>query len=420
MPQLADQTPGDAIVVTGIGMVTPLGGSRETGWQALVSGKRACRQLTPDELEERGWPDGSRGEWPGALAVFSPDERGNGRVVGMALQAAGEAVADAAWNPAGDTLAAERTGCVIGTSKGDFFAASRQFQDLTPSGTPDLAAADWLACWPHAAATAVAQQFDARGPLLCPVAACATGLVSLIRGADLIRNGACDVVIAGSSDAALHPALQACYRRMGVLARGDQPVESRCRPFDRDRSGFIAGEGAAILVLERRSHAEARGARIDAEWLGACMAADPAGITQLDPGADGLTYCIRSVLRQAGTTAESVDYVGLHGTATVPNDRSETRAIRQALGPVADSVRCSSLKGSIGHLLGAAGSVETAATVLAMRDSVAPPTVNLDTADPECDLDYTPGNAATGEIRTALKLSLGFGGHVAAVLLGQP
>lgn len=150
------------------------------------------------------------------------------------------------------------------------------------------------------------------------------------------------------------------------------------------------------------------------------MAADPAGITHLDPGATGLTHCIRTALRLAALDAGSVDYVGLHGTATVPNDRSETRAIRQALGPAADQVRCSSQKGSIGHLLGAAGSVETATTVLAIRDGIAPPTVNLDATDPECDLDYTPRRASTGRIRTALKLSLGFGGHVAAVLLGEP
>ncbi|MFG0335032.1 MAG: beta-ketoacyl-[acyl-carrier-protein] synthase family protein [Maioricimonas sp. JB049] len=417
---MADQISGDTIVVTGIGLVTPLGGDRESSWRGLISGQRACRLLSTDELRERGWPAGSREEWPGAPAIFPPENYGNQRVVGMALQAAGEALADAAWNPACDAPAAERTACVIGTSKGDFFATSRQFLGMSASGASGATAAEWLSCWPHAAATAVARRFDARGPLLCPVAACATGLVSLIRGADLIRNGACDVVIAGSSDAALHPALQACYRRMGVLARGAFPVDRICRPFDRDRSGFIAGEGAAILVLERKSHADARGARIYATWLGACMAADPAGITHLDPGADGLTYCIRSVLRQSGMAVDSVDYVGLHGTATVPNDRSETRAIRQALGTAADAVRCSSLKGSIGHLLGAAGSVETAATVLAMRDSICPPTVNLDTADPACDLDYTPGRAGPGAIRTALKLSLGFGGHVAAVLLGRP
>lgn len=243
MPQVADQAPHDAIVVTGIGMVTPLGEDRESSWKRLVAGDRACRRLSHDELIERGWPTGSPEEWTGAPAHFPPQPRSADRVVGMALQATGEALTHAAWSPSASATTAERTGCVIGTSKGDFFATSQQFQAMSAPDSATAQDADWLTCWPHTAATSIAAAYDVRGPLLCPVAACATGLVSLIRGADLIRSGACDVVIAGSSDAALHPALQACYRRMGVLARSDHRSNAGAAPSTGTAADSLPAKG---------------------------------------------------------------------------------------------------------------------------------------------------------------------------------
>jgi len=241
----------------------------------------------------------------------------------------------------------------------------------------------------------------------------------LNRGFELVRDGHCDVVLAGSSDASLCTSVLASFHRLGVLARGFDDPATACRPFDRHRSGFVVGEGAAMLVLERLDRAVARGAPIYAEWIASGYAADVSGVTQLEEKPLGLIRLIHDVLRRAGLTASEIDYVNLHGTATQQNDLCETNALKQAFGTAAKSLRCSSLKGGVGHLLGAAGSVEVAATMLAMRDGVIPPTVNLTEPDSDCDLDYTPGSPRPQRIENALKLSLGFGGHLVAAIVRE-
>ena len=305
---------------------------------------------------------------------------------------------------------ADRCGCVIGTSKVGLRSFAREFRSMSDDSAS--ATNNWNQLWPDAAVRSVASQFDLRGPSLCPVAACATGLVSIIRGADLVRSGECDVVLAGSTDASLVPMVLGSFQRLGVMARGIDDPANACRPFDAQRSGFVIGEGAAVLVLERLEMAQARGASIYAEFVGGGMANDPSGITQVEPDGASLAWLIRDVLRRAKVSPQVIDYINLHGTATRANDVAETRAVRAAFGAHADRVLCSSLKGAIGHLLGAAGSVETAITLLALRDQVAPPTVNLETADPQCDLDYVAKSARPARLRNVMKLSLGFGGHL--------
>ncbi len=333
----------------------------------------------------------------------------------MALLAADEATRDAGLGPQaeGDSQSpfAERCGCVIGTSKVGLRSFARAMQAHI-KGTPP-SGLDWSLLWPDAAASVVAGCFGLRGPSLCPVAACATGLVSLIRGADLIRSDECDVVLAGSSDASLVPIVLGSFQRLGVLARGFDDPSRACRPFDAERSGFVIGEGAALLVLEEIEHAIARGASIYAEFVAGGLAADPSGLTQVEPDGASLAWLIQDVLRRADVSPSEIDYINLHGTATRANDVAETRAVRAAFGSAADRVLCSSQKGAIGHLLGAAGSVETAVTLLALRDQVAPPTVNLCTRDAQCDLDYVAATAQSARMRNVMKLSLGFGGHLA-------
>jgi 3-oxoacyl-[acyl-carrier-protein] synthase II len=270
---------------------------------------------------------------------------------------------------------------------------------------------------PNQPALAISHRFQLHGPCLCPVAACATGLVSLQRGYDLIGDGYCDVVLAGSSDASLLPIVLGSFKRLGVLSRNVDVPSAACRPFDRNRSGFVIGEGAAVFVLERWEDAVARGANIYAEWLAGGLAADATSLTGLDPSGEPLARLIGDVLRRGGVQPDEIDYINLHGTATEQNDVYETRAVKRAFGAAAPSVRCSSIKGAVGHLLGAAGSVEMAAMLLAVRDGIIPPTVNLTLPDPECDLDYTPQLAARQPVRTAMKLSLGFGGHLAAAVV---
>ena len=310
----------------------------------------------------------------------------------------------------------QRVGCVIGTSKGGIRSLAASLRDracaVGPAGVPHES------CWSNWPAARVASHWNLAGPCLCPVAACATGLMCVVRGLELIRDGYCEAVIVGSSDASLEGTVLASFRRMGVLARGFDGPATACRPYDRRRNGFLVGEGAAALVLERRSHALLRGARAYGELLAARCLSDPTGLTQLDDRAAALCRLIQLVLGQAERTSDELDYVNLHGTATRQNDLCETRALKAALGTAAERVSCSGLKGGLGHLLGAAGSVETAATLLAMRDSLVPPTVNLDEPDDQCDLDYTPVRPRRRCVQHALKVSLGFGGHLVAALFG--
>ena len=404
---MSDPTSGSAepanrrqVVVTGIGLVTPFGIGRELSWSAIRDGRSAVGGFELDD------PLGPRTRnWVGAAApsqVLTSVEP----VVTMAVTAAREAMTHA-----GLSDISEQGGCVIGTSKLGLRSFARAFGHV--ENVPHE-------YWPNMAARAVASEWKLRGPALCPVAACATGLVSLIRGADLIRSGECDVVLAGSSDASLVPIVLGSFQRLGVMARGFEEPSSACRPFDAERSGFVIGEGAAVLVLEDRDHAIARGATPITEFVAGGMASDPSGLTQIDPNGTSLAWLIRDVLRRANVSPTDIDAINLHGTATRTNDVAESRAVRAAFGAAADCIACSSQKGAIGHLLGAAGSVESAFAVLALRDQVVPPTINLRTPDPQCDLDYVPNESRSRRLRNVLKLSLGFGGHVAVGLFRSP
>ena len=395
-------------------MVTPCGADRETSWHGLLAGRSALRWLTPEEHQARDC-DLHRTRLAGAPAILpvDADQTFAFSMDVMARCAAREALEDADL-PAAD-LDRERTGVVVGTSKGSLGAWHRL---LSHPAQSDLQRTLWTAGCPNSPALCLTADYQLHGPALVPVAACATGLLSIWRGVQLIQDGYCDVVLAGSVDDSLSEILWASYRRLGVLARvKDEDPSRACRPFDRDRQGFLMGSGAGIVVLERWEQAAARGHQPYAEWLSGAMAADSTALTQVSADAAGLTHLIGNVLRAGDVEPRDVDYINLHGTGTRDNDRYETQGIRQALGSAAEGIPCSSLKGTIGHLLGGAGSVEFAAMLLAMRDGFVPPTANLTQPDPQCDLDYTPRLARPHTIRTALKLSLGFGGHLVAGLV---
>ena len=306
------------VVVTGVGLVTPLGTGREISWSAIRHGQSAVRCLEADDLNGEP-PRGVR--WLGASAPRECLSAANEPVVAMAQRAAREAMTHA-----GLSELSQWNGCVIGTSKLGLRSFSRfveQVSNLPGPCTIDERHPDWQVAnlphemlWPNAAARAVANEWNICGPVLCPVAACATGLVSLIRGADLIRSGECDVVLAGSSDASLVPIVLGSFQRLGVMARGFEEPSSACRPFDAERSGFVIGEGAAVLVLEDREHALARGATRLAEFVAGGMASDPSGLTQVDPHGTSLAWLIRDVLRRANVSAADIDAINLHGTAT--------------------------------------------------------------------------------------------------------
>ncbi|MDA1163499.1 MAG: beta-ketoacyl-[acyl-carrier-protein] synthase family protein [Planctomycetota bacterium] len=412
------------VLITGIGIISPLG-NREEFWQRLIAGETATRRLECTETERRFWPADAAGAPAVASKTLLSTLQESSRddlipllaepVIAHALAAALEAVSDAQLCVDG-----ERVGCVIGTSKGGVHTLQqlklkgRQDPNDLDSGStvpPDLW---WPMIAPGGAATAVSSLLEARGPLLTPVAACATGLASLVRAAELIETGQCDVVIAGSSDASLSPAIVASFRKLGVHSRQLDDPASAIRPFDRDRDGFLVGEGAGVFVLESGEHARRRGARPYAEWLAGGSVADTYAMTKLADNPEALCWLISDVLRRGNLQPGDIDYVSLHGTATRINDVCEMRAVNRAFGPARKTLSGSSIKGSIGHLLGAAGSVEFASMLLAMRDSILPPTNNLQSPEDEFEIDLVPRQARRRPAQHAMKLSLGFGGHLVA------
>ena len=343
-------------------------------------------------------------------------------LVELALTTAAESLADARLDA--QVLQQNQVGVVFGTSKGGLHTFSRLFESRRPIATHESpgrellesTSRDWLDVFPSQPASALRQLVGGYGPVLCPVMACATGLAACLRGAELIQSGDCDIVLAGSADVSLQPALLGSFRRLGVLSREAEFPEQACRPYDRNRSGFVIGEGAACLVLESLDSASARGVTGYAEWLGGRMLSDAHSLTQLDPQGTSLQRLLRDLY---AIRSQLPDYINLHGTGTATNDLIECQSIRAVFGDDCTRFDCSSLKGGLGHLLGAAGSVELAATALSLRDQVVPPTVNLVHQDPDCSLNLTPQAAISRQINQAWKLSMGFGGHLAGACLGK-
>lgn len=401
---------GDDVLITGIGCIGPLGKTRDEFWQRLLAGDRGVRPLSAEDLHRLEWPAGQPFDFVGAPAELAAEPDADEPVLCLARLAAAEAAAHAGLTR--DACDPCRAGCVVGTSKGGLTAFSRAFA----AQRRGAAASMWRHVPPNIAASRISVELGLKGPCLAPVAACATGLVCVLRGFDLIRSGVCDVVVAGSSDASLHPAVLASFRRMGVLASRFAEPAAACRPFNRDRNGFAVGEGAAMFVLERRSHAAARGANAIARVLGGSVLADPSGMISVDADGAALARAISDTLERCGVQPADVGHVNLHGTATRSNDAAEARALTSALGSHAKRVPCTALKGAIGHQLGAAGATELAATAFAVRSGRLPPTVNLTDPDPECELSLA--RVVRQVEGPGLKLSLGFGGHVAAALLG--
>ncbi|MFV0442190.1 MAG: beta-ketoacyl-[acyl-carrier-protein] synthase family protein [Planctomycetaceae bacterium] len=410
------------IAITGLGGVTPHADNVEASWTAILQGRRAVRLLSSEELG--GQIDASLSSnqsWSGAPAV-GIDRRPSAVWQGdPVLQMADRTVTESLRRArlTSTDIDPDRIGCVFGTSKGGLDTFQRLQREVTPTNEMATAAIGdfWSSVPPSAAAASLSAKWGWQGPSLAPVAACATGLVSLIRASALIRDGRCDVVVAGSSDASLQPALLASFRRLGVLASVKTDPGTACRPFDARRRGFVAGEGAAALVLERWDHAVARRVPILAEWVDGLQRADPHGLTLLPADPKDLVKLLVDLLRRTDMQPSDIDAVSLHGTGTRMNDAYEAAALRALCGRHADHLRCFALKGGIGHLLGAAGSVESLAAVCALRDQVLPPTVNCDWPAADCQIPVTGPVAENTPVRTILKLSLGFGGHLAAGLL---
>ena len=415
--------PSPAVVVTGIGLITGFNDldrgpgtrhRREVTWEALKAGRSAVRSLD--------WPR-SRDEprYFGCSAFGSGDSQHREVIHDLIAALADEAFEDAGLGSQEIEAASDRTAVLLGLSKGGV-RSSRLLAERLAVGSPDdeRTAQDWLASWPSSGAMLLARRRGLRGPCLAPIAACATGLVAVIQGADLIRRGVCDRVIAGSADASLERLFLAAFRKMKALSRWEGDPQGAVRPWDRGRSGFVVGEGGALLVLEREDLARERGVLPYAEVKGGALGADAYHETDLNPDPRGFADVITRSLTDSGVDPSAIDHVNVHGTATRSNDPLECQALRLVLGEHAEAVSCSASKSQIGHLLGAAGAAELAITCLSIRDGFIPPTLNLDDPDPACDLDGTPHVGRSRPIRNALKLSIGFGGHLAAVVLARP
>jgi beta-ketoacyl-acyl-carrier-protein synthase II len=405
------------VVVTGLGAITPVGNTAPETWRAALAGESGVdwiHAFDPDGLPVRIAAE-VKDFVPDGLA--SPKEvRRLDRNVLLSLQAAKEAVADADLNGY-DPM---RVGIVFGSAIGGFIGIMEQGEVMRERG-PDRVSPYFIPnVLVDAASGQLAISLGIRGPNYAPVSACATGSHAVGEGAEIIRRGDADAILAGGTEACIHPLILAGFTAMRGLAAEDEDPPLASRPFDATRAGFVMGEGACVLVLEELEAARARGATIYAEVLGYGTSNDAYHMAAPEPEAIGVAEMMRAALDRAGVEPERVGYINAHGTSTPLGDAAETKAIKDVFGDHAYRLAVSSTKSVMGHCFGAAGAIEAMMCVLAVRDGVLPPTINYRNPDPTCDLDYVPNEAREADVEVALSNAMGLGGHNACVLIGKP
>ncbi|HYY76331.1 MAG TPA: beta-ketoacyl-ACP synthase II [Gaiellaceae bacterium] len=404
------------VAITGVGAVTPLGNDAPSTWEALVAGRSGVDVIRAFDASE--FPVRIAAEvkdYDPSSATRPKEARKFDRNVLFALSAAKEALTDAGING----YAPERTGVVVGNCIGGFNELMRQHDVLRERG-PDRVSPYFLAnVLVDSPSGQLAIELGVRGPNYAVVSACATGSHAIGEAAELIRRGDADVVLAGGTESCIHPLILAGFCSMRGLATENGTPAKAARPFDAARAGFVIAEGAGIVVLEELQEARSRGARVYAEVLAYGASNDAHHMLQPDPESVGVADMMRAALARAKVAPETVDYVNAHGTGTPLGDLAETRAIKEVFGDHAYELAVSSTKSMTGHMFGAAGAVEAIASALAIHHRVIPPTINYETPDPDCDLDYVPNEAREAEIRVALSNAMGLGGHNGCVLLGR-
>jgi 3-oxoacyl-[acyl-carrier-protein] synthase II len=404
------------VVVTGLGAVTPVGNTAPETWRAAVDGKSGIdfiRAFDADGLPVRVAAEVDDFD-PTGLA--SPKEvRRLDRNVLLALAAGKEAVEDANLNGY-DPM---RVGILFGSAIGGFIGIMEQADTLRDRG-PDRVSPYFIPnVLVDAASGQLAISLGIKGPNYAPVSACATGSHAVGEGAELIRRGDADAILAGGTEACIHPLILAGFTAMRGLAAENEDPPKASRPFDATRAGFVMGEGACVLVLEELESAQARGAQIYAEMLGYGTSNDAYHMAAPEPEAIGVAKMMQAALDRAGVEPARVGYINAHGTSTPLGDAAETKAIKDVFGDHAYNLAVSSTKSVMGHCFGAAGAIEAMMCVLAVRDRVLPPTINYRNPDPTCDLDYVPNEAREAEVEVALSNAMGLGGHNACVLIGR-
>lgn len=402
------------VVVTGIGAVTPLGNDAETTWKNIIAGQSGIDIVTrvnPDDFPAKVAAEVK--DFDPLLFIDRREARKMDRFTQFAVAAALMAVKDA--NLDIHESNAERVGVWIGSGIGGMETFEQQFEIFQQRGYRRVSPFFVPMMIPDMAAGQVSIILGAKGINSCTVTACATGANSIGDAFKVIQRGDADVMITGGTEAPITKMSFAGFCANTALSTNPDP-KTASRPFDKNRDGFVMGEGAGIVVLEELEHALRRGAKIYAEIVGYGATADAYHITAPAPGGEGGVRAMRQALQDAGLKPEDIDYINAHGTSTEYNDKYETEAIKEVFGDHAYKLAVSSTKSMTGHLLGATGAVEAIFSVLAIRDGIIPPTINYETPDPECDLDYVPNEARKQDVRAVLSNSFGFGGHNATLI----
>ena len=404
------------VVITGLGIVAPTGNTVATAWESAVNARPGISRI--DRFDASALPVQIAGE----IRNFDPTEhlsakvaRQASRFIQFTASAAGQAIADAGLDV---RSMGQRCGCAVGVGLGDFGGIEREshtFRDRGPRRVSPLLLPYAI---PNMAAGFLSTEHGMQGPNYCVATACASGSHAIGQAYHQIQHGLVDAMLAGGSEAATSPLSLSAFARMRALStRNDDPT-SASRPFDRDRDGFVMGEGSGMLMLEELEHAQNRGARILAELTGFGMSADAHHITNTHPEGEGLARAMHNAL--TNVSVADIDYVNAHGTSTQANDASESAAISSLFGEYVHKLSISSTKGVTGHCLGAAGAIEAVYTVLAIHHQTVPPTANLENQDPACQLNYTPLEPVERPVRHAMSNSSGFGGQNASLVFSAP
>jgi 3-oxoacyl-[acyl-carrier-protein] synthase II len=406
------------VVVTGLGTTSPVGGDVPTTWAALLAGQSGVRPLTEEWAEQLPVKIAGRVAVEPTEVLERVKARRLDRTSQFALVAAMEAWADCGLDQGG--VDPERLGVAMATGIGGVQTLLDQYDNLIHKGPRRVSPLSVPMLMPNASAANISLYVGARAAVNTPVSACASGNEGIALAVDQIRLGRADIVLAGGTEAAIHPLPMAAFAQMMALSKNDGDPTTVSRPWDTARDGFVLGEGAGVLVLESEEHARARGAKIYAEVLGAGITADAHDIAQPDPSGQGGARAMVIAMREAGIEPSDIVHINAHATSTPLGDIAEGLMIHATLGAAADRVVVTSTKSMTGHLLGGAGALESIATVLALHDRVVPPTINLDDRDPKVDLDIAtkPRDLPQGDI-AAMNNSFGFGGANVAVAFGS-
>ena len=405
------------VVITGIGVVSPVGNDLEAFWTSLKGGRSGIGQITAFDTEKFDCKIAGevRDYDPTPFYKTPKDVRRTDRYTQFAVGAAKMSLDDSGLDLSSIDL--DRAGVMIGSGVGGLATMETQVRQMLIKG-PDRTSPFMIPMMiSNMASGFISMEHGLRGPNMAIVTACATANHCMGEAWRIIKFGDADVMLTGGSEACVVPVGIAGFTAMRALSLRNNEPERASRPFDKDRNGFVMGEGAGVIILEEYEHAKKRGAKIYCELAGYGLTADAYHMSAPMPEGEGAARCMHMAMKHAKVNPEEVDYINAHGTSTPIGDICETKAVKHAFGERAKDIPVSSTKSMTGHLLGAAGAVEMAACVLALRDGILPPTINLDNPDPECDLDYVPNKAREKKVKVAISNSFGFGGHNSSVLI---